>query len=226
MLSDLRARVSRAGLIRKIDDKPRGRYLRKFATIASACTIVLFANVAHSQEKIDIAVGGSTLFSTSIKGPSLAYVPLPLRGGTYPAISFNYLVKKHYGLNVEGSWRHGKGYYYGYETYRPIFIDANGLYERRVAKKTGIDLLAGIGVDSTRFYLPNVTSCSSPSGTCYTSYTHFTEHLGFEVHYYFWRHFFVRPEAHYYHVQDNRGFSSDNVFRAGASVGWTIGPRD
>jgi hypothetical protein len=200
--------------------------LRKFATIACGYTIVLFTTVAYSQEKIDIAVGGSTLFSTSIKGPSLAYVPLPLRGGTYPAISFNYLVKKNYGLNVEGSWRHGKGYYYGYETYRPIFIDANALYQRHVAKKTGIDLLAGIGVDSTRFYLPFTTSCSSPSGPCYTSYTHFTEHLGFEVHYYFWRHFFVRPEAHYYHVQDNRGFSSDNVLRVGASIGWTIGPRD
>ena len=200
--------------------------MRKFASIALACAVLLIATLAHSQEKIDVAVGGGTLFSTAIQGPSLAYVPLQEKGGTYPAISFNYVVKKHYGLNVEGSWRDKKATYYGYESYRPIFLDANGLYQIHVRRKTGIDLLAGVGFDSTRFYLPLMTTCSSPSGTCYTSSTHFMEHLGFEVHYYFWRHFFVRPEAHYYHVQNNQGFNSDNVLRVGASVGLTFGPRD
>jgi hypothetical protein len=209
----------------------RGQYLIKFATIRFACTVLFFASLvsatlAHSQEKIDIAVGGGTLFSTATKGPSLAYVPIPERSGTYPSLSFNAILKKHYGFNVEGSWRDKKADYYNYEKYRPIFVDANGLYQIHVRRKTGIDLLAGIGVDRTEFYLPLMTSCASPSGTCYTSGTHFMEHLGFEVHYYFWRHFFVRPEAHYYHVQNNQGFNSDNVLRVGASVGWTIGPRD
>jgi hypothetical protein len=200
--------------------------LRKFATVTSACAVLLFATVAFSQEKIDIAVGGGTLFSTTTNGPSLAYLPLPERSGTYPSVSVNGLLKKHYGLNVEAAWRDKKADYYGYESYRPIFADVNGLYQLHVRKKTGVDFLAGIGFASNRFYLPEMISCGSPSGPCYTSATHFTEHLGFEVHYYFFRHFFVRPEAHYYHVQDNQGFNSDNVLRVGASLGYTFGPRD
>jgi hypothetical protein len=200
--------------------------LRKFAGITLACTVLLFATLAYSQEKIDVAVGGGTLFSTTNNAPSLAYLPLAERSGTYPAVSVNGLIKKNYGLNVEAAWRDKKAAYYNYESYRPIFADVNALYQRRVARKTGIDLLAGVGFDSNRFYLPATISCGSPSGPCYTSATHFTEHLGFEVHYYVWRHFFARGEAHYYHVQDNAGFSSDSVLRVGGSLGYTFGPRD
>jgi hypothetical protein len=200
--------------------------LRKFAGILSACTVLLFATLAFGQEKIDLAVGGGTLFSTTNNAPSLAYLPLPERSGTYPALSVNALIKNHYGLNVEASWRDKKGDYYNYESYRPIFGDVNALYQHHMARKTGIDLLAGIGFDSNRFYLPGVISCGSPSGPCFTSATHFTEHLGFEVHYYVWRHVFIRPEVHYYHVQNNQGFSSDSVLRVGASLGYTFGPRD
>ena len=50
------------------------------------------------------------------------------------------------------------------------------------------------------------------------------EDLGAGVRYYVWHHFFVRPEVHYYHIQNNVEFNSDNVFRVGASIGYTIGP--
>jgi hypothetical protein len=176
---------------------------------------------------MDIAVGGSTLFSaTNNTNPSLAYIPLPESGGTYPSLSFDYFLQKRYGFNVEASWRDKQATYYHYESYRPIFVDANAFYERPVAKKTGIDLLGGVGFVRNNFYLPGELACGSPSGPCYTSSTHFMEHLGLEVHYYFWHHFFVRPEAHYYHVQSNTGFNSDNVLRVGASIGFRIGPRD
>jgi hypothetical protein len=56
------------------------------------------------------------------------------------------------------------------------------------------------------------------------SSTHLLGHVAGGVRYYFWRHFFVRPEAHYYFVINNFEFHSDNVFRLGASIGYTIGP--
>jgi hypothetical protein len=42
---------------------------------------------------------------------------------------------------------------------------------------------------------------------------------------------FIRPEIHYYHIQNNNNnlsdngfnFNSNNVFRVGASIGFTLG---
>jgi hypothetical protein len=45
------------------------------------------------------------------------------------------------------------------------------------------------------------------------------------VRYYFLGNFFVRPEANWYYIRNNFEFHSDNVFRAGASVGYTFGSR-
>jgi hypothetical protein len=48
------------------------------------------------------------------------------------------------------------------------------------------------------------------------------EHLGGGLRYYFWRQFFIRPEIHYYLIQNNVEFHSDNLFRASASIGYTF----
>jgi hypothetical protein len=84
--------------------------------------------------------------------------------------------------------------------------------------------MAGIGVASNRFYI--LDSCGSPGCINFTSSNHFMEDFGAGFRYYFWHHlphFFLRPEAHYYHVHNNQGFNSDNVFRVGASIGYTFG---
>jgi hypothetical protein len=83
--------------------------------------------------------------------------------------------------------------------------------------------MAGIGAASTHLYEPGP---SQPGN--YESTDHFMEHLGGGIRYYFWHHAFVRPEIHYYHIQNNNtaldyGFSTNNVFRVGASVGYTFG---
>ena len=195
-------------------------------TIASACAVLLFSTLAFTQQQIDVAVGGGTLFSTANKGISEALLPSPEKGGTYPSVSVNVIPKNHFfknriDLNVETSWRDKRANYYGYEKYRPILTDVNALFQQRVNKKAGLDFLGGIGIARTNFYLPSL-ACDAPSGTCYTSGTHFMEHLGFGVHYYVWRSFFVRPEAHYYHIQDNQGFNSNSVLRVGASIGYSF----
>ena len=87
--------------------------------------------------------------------------------------------------------------------------------------------MAGVGVASNRFTL--LASCNIPGCTNYTGSNHFMEDLGFGVRYRFWHrlpHVFVRPEAHYYHIQNNFEFNSSNVFRVGASIGYSSVPID
>lgn len=197
--------------------------MRKYATVVCACTIVFFAILAHSQEQVDVAAGGGILYAPRVTSISEANPPLSERGGIYPSVSVNARLREHLGLNVEASWRETRANYYGFEKYRPILVDVNGLYQTRITQKFGLDLMAGVGVDRTNFYLPTI--CGASAGSCYTSGSHFMEHLGAGVRYYFFRRFFVRPEANYYHVQDNKGFNSGSLLRVGASVGYTWGSR-
>jgi len=199
----------------------KGNLLRKSALLAVVCAILLFAPFASAQHT-DIMVGGGILESLTKPTDVATFQPPQEKVGLYPSIAGNFYSSKHrFGLNVEGSWRYHLGNYYGYETYRPIFIDANALYQSQLTRRVGLDLMGGIGVASNRFNL--LASCSVPGCINYTSSTHFMEDLALGVRYRFWRRFFVRPEAHYYHIQHNEGFNSDNVFRIGASIGYRFG---
>jgi len=202
--------------------------LRKFALAASAFA-VLFAIPAYSQQ-FDVAAGGSVLESSS-PNPSFQNFQQPTeKGGTYTSASADFVGfrKRRLGLNLEAAWRYHQGNYpFNAEMYRPVFTDVNALFQPRLGEKFGLDLMAGLGIASTRFTLPSAPSCSAPSGGCinYTGSNHFMEHLSGGVRYYFWRKVFVRPELHYYHIQNNFEFHSDSVFRAGVSVGYTFGSK-
>jgi hypothetical protein len=205
--------------------------LRRSAPVAFACTVLFFATVAHSQQ-VDIAVGGGTLLAFKDSTSSEALIPPQQKGGVFPSVSVNVLLWNRYGLNAETAWRDKRATYDGYEAYRPIFSDVNGLFQPKLTRKFGLDLTAGVGIESNRFYLPGMNSCSSIGGTlggtCYVSSNHFMEQLGGGVRYYVWHripHIFVRPEIHYYHIQNNFEFHSDNVFRATVSIGYRFGER-
>ena len=83
--------------------------------------------------------------------------------------------------------------------------------------------MAGVGIDSNRFYLPGQT-CRFFQGTCLsaaiTSWN--MPALAFVTIFGTTRPTFIRPEIHYYHIQNNVEFHSDNVFRASVSVGYTL----
>jgi hypothetical protein len=198
--------------------------LRRFAPIACVCTILLFAIPGRTQQ-LDIAVGGGTALGFRNNTSSQAALPPVEKGGTYPSVSVSVLLKERYGLNVETAWKDKKASYDGYETYRPIFTDVNALFQPQLNKKMGLDFMAGAGIASNRFYLPG-ESCGSAPGVCYVSSNHFMEHLSAGFRYYVWHrlpNIFLRPEIHYYHIQNNFEFHSDNVFRASVSVGYTFG---
>ncbi|MFY9911856.1 MAG: outer membrane beta-barrel protein [Candidatus Sulfotelmatobacter sp.] len=200
--------------------------MRKIASFAPLLIFLFIAPFASAQQ-LDFFVGGGTLLSSSPTTGALFFQPPAEKGGTYINLGGDVVgFKRRLGFNIETAWKASQGIYSGEnETYRPILTDFNALFQPKFGKKLGLDLMGGIGVAATRFYVPEITSCSYFSGGCinYTSSDHFMEHLGAGVRYYVWRHFFVRPEIHYYHIQNNIEFNSDSVFRVGASIGYTIG---
>lgn len=201
--------------------------MRKFALLASACTVLLSATFASAQQQVDILVGGATLKSFALINDSVYFHQPAEQNGTYVSISGDFVGfrKRPLGLSFETAWRYHQGSYYGYETYRPILTDANAFFQPKLSPKLGLDFMVGIGVASNRFNL--LTSCTIPGCVNYTSSNHFMEDLGVGLRYRFWHrlpHIIVRPEAHYYHIQNNREFNSDSVVRVGVSFGYTSVP--
>ena len=155
--------------------------MRKFLSLEFAFTLLLFASIAHSQEtQVDVAGGGNILWSPQNNTASEAFIPPAEKGGIYPSGSFQFLNKQDRGINIEGAFRYHEGLYNDFQYYRPILIDANGVYSHRVAAKTHADMMAGVGIQSVLFYgtrscplsaggcSANVTTacCSAPKNTC------------------------------------------------------------
>jgi len=202
-----------------------GKTLVGALLVGTACTLGILSGVAHAQQ-LNLAVGGSTLTSTKDTTASQAYLPGPEKGGMYPSFSGEYIRKNHFGLSVEGTFRAKRGLYNGYQPYRPILYDVNGVFAPRFGAKVRGSLMAGFGGQTVLFYDPKL-ECPLPSGACrtYLNSTHMLLHGGAGVRYYFWGNYFVRPEVHYYFVKNNVEFHSDHLFRVGVSVGHTFGSR-
>jgi hypothetical protein len=186
--------------------------------------VLLFANFASAQQT-DILVGGSILTSLASTSDVVSFQRPTEKGGLYPSLGADVVAFKHrLGLNVETSWRYHQASYFGYANYRPILTDVNVFFQPKLTKKFGLDVLAGVGIASNRFDL--LTSCGTPGCVNYTGSNHFMEDFGAGLRYYFWHrlpHVFIRPEGHYYHIHNNQEFNSNNVFRVGASIGYTFG---
>jgi len=205
---------------------PTRRFLlRKFAFLATIFSFLLLASFASAQQA-DAMFGGGTLMSSGSASSSSSTLLLPEKGGLYPSVSADVIFHRRVGFNFEIAWRGKQGIYggcTGCQPYRPILWDVNGVFQPKLSKKVGADLMAGIGMQSTRFYLPYCTNGFTCSN--YTSSNHFLVHIGGGLRYYVWNHVFIRPEAHFYNVMNNTdAFSSSNIVRVGASIGYTIGP--
>jgi len=197
--------------------------LRKLAFFATVFAFFALVSVASAQQG-DAMFGFSTVMQPSTGGCNL--VTCPEKGGLYPNISADVIFHQRLGIGFDAVWRGGVGNYGGTgQPYRPILYDFNGVFQPKIGKKVGLDLMGGIGWQSTRFYAYNNSfSCVYGFG-CYSSANHFLVDVGAGVRYYVWGHMFIRPEAHYYHILNNTDFfNSGNVIRVGASIGYTIGP--
>jgi hypothetical protein len=199
--------------------------LRKLALAASIIALFSVANLAYAQQG-DVMLGFGTMLSPGAAacGAQSGNFTCPERGGLYPNVSGDVIFHRRVGFGIDASWRTIGNFGGLGQAYRPIQFDFNGVYQPRLSKKVGADLFGGIGWQTTRFYSYQATYSCYALGACYTSANHFLVDLGAGVRYYVWGHVFVRPEVHYYHVLNNGDFfSSDNIIRVGASIGYTIG---
>jgi hypothetical protein len=202
----------------------KGDVLRKFALLPVLCAVFLLTNVARAQE-LDLAVGGSKMYSTKNTNASQTYLPPPESYGTYPSVSLLRTFENHFGYSAEVTTSYKRPLYNGFQEYRPFLYDLNAVFAPHVAKRMTADLMAGAGGQTVVFY-NTYSFCGFPGGcTPRVNSTHFLVHAGAGLRYTVWRRIFVRPEANFYRIFNNNDFHSGNVLRLGVSVGYTF-PRD
>jgi hypothetical protein len=205
--------------------RSQGGGLRRFFSLELAASLFLFAlltGFAQAQQ-VDFAVSGDTLWSSANKTAAAGFLPPAERGGVYPGINLQYRWSDRLGISAEGLFRYDRGLYDGYQQFRPVFYDVNGVYTSKVARKITLDLLGGVGGESLIFYNQYGYCGSSTGCSAHLNSNHFLLHAGFGLRYYIFRNIYIRPEAHYNFIPNNFEFHSDNVFRIGASVGYTFG---
>ena len=202
--------------------------MSKLRVVAFACGFFLFASTAFAQNRFgqlvnrgDVAFGFGTIEAQSASSASGNYAPQSMGGGLYPSFTVDFLLHHSLGVSGEMSWRGGRDIYLGYEPYRPIFYDINGIWAPRFNKKVGAELTAGIGAESIRFYSGQYV-CNFLTCTDYVSSNHFLGHFGGGVKIYVHGNFFVRPEANFYLIHNNNEFSSGYGTRVGASIGYSF----
>ena len=184
----------------------------------------MMATAAYGQQ-MDFAFGVSTVSTPSYSAPvATQFPPESLSGGAYLSISGDFLLHKNFGVMGEISWKASEALYNGYQPYRPIFWDFNGVYVPQLSKHVAAELSAGIGAESTRFYT-NYYTCNYVSCTNYATSTHFMGQFGAGLKLYARGGLFFRPEVHYYLVNNNNEYTSSRILRYGASIGYTFGAR-
>lgn len=196
--------------------------MRTLSLIAVSVLVFLTQGSLHAQQ-FDVAFGVGTLTAPSASSASGNHQPVSLTGGAYPVFSANLLLTRQFGVSGELAWRGSRNLYAGFQPYRPLFYDFNGLYAPKLGKSATAELSAGIGWESLRFYQGTIV-CSAITCTDFVSSNHFMGHFGAGLRYYLRGHFFVRPEADLYLVRNNQEFSSPRATRFGVSLGYTFAP--
>ncbi len=202
--------------------------MSKLTIVGLTCGIFLLTSSAFAQnrfaqfvDKGDVAIGFGTIESPSASSATGNYTPQSMAGGLYPSFSVDFLLHHNLGVSGEMSWRGGRGLFLGYEPFRPIFYDINGIWAPRFNKRVGAELTAGIGAESIRFYSGQY-NCNFITCTDYVSSNHFLGHFGGGIKIYVHGNFFVRPEANFYLIRNNNEFSAGYGTRVGASIGYTF----
>jgi len=210
--------------------------LRTSGFLAIVFGFFSLCSVAFAQQG-DAYIGGGTMLSSSASPPlilntncglsSSGNAVCPEKGGTYLNLGGDVIFKNRLGAAFDVNWKASQGEFGGPggQPYRPLLFTFNGVFQPKLSKKAGADLFGGIGWQSTRFYGYQPTSNCVYFGACYTSSNHFLVDVGGGIRYYVWGHMFIRPEVRFFHIVNNGdNFTSDNVIRVGASIGYTIGP--
>lgn len=199
--------------------------MRRISLLVILVGVIAMSQAAHAQQ-LDVAFGVGSIQSKSNLDFNISgdHQPASVGGGAAPAFSADYIFKNHFGIQGEVAWRGSQTLYGGYQPFRPILYDFNAMYAPKLGKRVQVELLGGIGSQSSRFY--GGYTCNYFSCTDYQSSSHFLGHVGGGVRFYILNSIFVRPEAHAYFVNNNWEFNSAHEQRYGVSIGYTFGTSD
>lgn len=199
--------------------------MKKSLVVAAFCVLCLAAGTARGQQ-IDAAFGLRSLMGTPASSATGNFFPQYIGGGAYPTFSADFLIKHQLGVNGEVSWRARQTLYQGFQPFRPLFYDFNGIWVPQISRRVAPELMAGIGAESLRFY-QSTFQCSAFGGcTNFTSSNHFMGHIGGGLRLFVHGNVFVRPEAHLYFVRNNLEFAGPRVNSVGLSIGYSFRPGD
>jgi hypothetical protein len=209
------------------------RASNRFGSAASRALLMAFAcialtaasSLAHAQ-RIDAAVGVSTILAPGASSASSSEYPVSLSGGVYPGLSGDLIFWHNLGIGAELYFRASEGVNYGGSVgvnYRPFFYNFNAVYSPKLANRTYLEVVGGLGGLDTRFYECPDYDCNLGYSNGVNSFAHFDVDFGGGVKFYVKRGIFVRPEARFYYIRNDTNFSSNHAGRVGISIGYTFG---
>src|SRR5437764_14347436 len=117
------------------------------------CASLMLSGVATAQQ-LDVAFGVNTVSAPGASDADVDHTPQSLTGGAYPSFSVDAVLFKNIGVQGEFAWKASRGIWQQAQPYRPMFYDFNLMYQPKLADRTYVELLAGIGAQATRFYQP------------------------------------------------------------------------
>ena len=183
--------------------------------VATFALIFLLGSPAPAQQ-FDLSAGVSGLTAPS-STPDLQTIG----GGAYPTFGLDFLFYHNLGVGFNAAFRASENLYQGQLPFRPFFYDVDAVYAPPLGKRAQLELSAGIGAESVRFYTPSF-QCSFTGCTNFVSSNHFLEQFGGGIRLYVTPRIFIRPEAHVYLVHNNVEFSGSHASRFGVSIGYSF----
>lgn len=198
-----------------------GILLLAFACFALGAT----SNLAHAQ-RIDAAIGVGTTLAPGASSASGSEYPVSLSGGLYLGLSGDVIFWRNLGIGAEVYFRTAQSLNYGGSVgvnYRPFFYDFNAVYSPKLANRTYLELVGGLGGLDTRFYECPDYDCNLGYSQGVSSFAHFDVDFGGGIKFYAKRGIFIRPEARYYYIRNDTNFSSNHAGRVSVSIGYTFG---
>ena len=191
--------------------------LKKQLYFGMAFSLLLLLGSAAQAQQFDLDFGVST-----VTGPATTATTQTISGGAYPNFGLDFLFYKNFGVGFNAAFRASQNVFQGFQPFRPFFYDVDAVYAPPLGKHAQLELQAGIGAESIRFYTPFLTCGTFTGCTNFVSSNHFLGQFGGGLRLYVTNRIFIRPEAHWYLVHNQVEFSGSHVGRFGVSIGYSF----
>jgi hypothetical protein len=190
--------------------------LKKLSFLVMTFALIFLLGGMAQAQQFDLSAGVSGLTA-----PSSTADLQTVGGGAYPTFGLDFLFYHNLGVGFNAAFRASENLYQGQLPFRPFFYDVDAVYAPPLGKRAQLELSAGIGAESVRFYTPTF-QCSFTGCTNFVSSNHFLGQFGAAIRFYATKRIFIRPEVHFYAIHNNFEFSGSSATRMGVSIGYTF----